>query len=266
MIAALAKAAQAFDQSEYAKAAKRAADFILAKMRDSKGRLYHRFRDSEVAIQGFIDDYAFFIWGLIELYETDFEVKYLQAAIELTEEMIKHFWDEKDGAFYFSADDAEAIFIRRKESYDGATPSGNSVAMLNLLRLGRITANPKFEEKADQIGRAFSRDVLQMPSAYTQMLAALDFALGNPYEIVIAGNSKSEDTKAMLKALKRQFMPNKVIILRPTEVEAPEINRFAGYTKEMLSIEGKATAYVCQNYSCKQPTTDRDKMLEFFRR
>ncbi|MFQ6039460.1 MAG: thioredoxin domain-containing protein [Candidatus Poribacteria bacterium] len=264
MIAAMAKAAQAFDRPEYANAAEKAADFILAKMCDSKGRLYHRFRDDEVAIQGFIDDYAFFTWGLIELYEADFEVKYLKAAVELTEEMIKRFWDEKDGAFYFIADDAEHVIIRRKESYDSATPSGNSVAMLNLLRLGRMTANTEFEDKAVQIGRVFSRDVLQAPSAYTQMLSALDFALGNPYEIVIAGDSKSDDTKAMLQALRKQFVPNKAVILRPTEVESPEIIRLAAYTKDMLSMKGNATAYVCQNYSCRQPTTDIEKMLELF--
>ncbi|MBM3241464.1 thioredoxin domain-containing protein [Candidatus Poribacteria bacterium] len=265
MIAAMAKAAQAFDQAEYINASKKAADFILAKMMDSRGRLYHRYREGEVAIQGFLDDYAFLIWGLIEIYETDFEVKYLKVALELTEEMIKHFWDEKGGAFYFTADDAESVILRRKEIYDGATPSGNSVAMLNLLRLGRIMANPEFEEKARQIGRAFSKDISQSPSVYTQMMAALDFEIGNPYEIVLVGNSKSDDMKAMLKALRERFIPNKVIILRPTEVESPEIIRLANYTKDMLSIDGKTTAYVCQNYSCKQPTTDIGKMLELFR-
>ena len=266
MIAAMAKAAQTFDNPEYANAAKKAADFILLKIRNSEGKLYHRYRDGEIAIQGFLDDYAFFIWGLIEIYETDFDVKYLKVALELTEEMIKHFWDEKSGGFYFTADDAESVILRRKEIYDGATPSGNSVAMLNLLRLGRMTANTEFEEKAVQIGRAFSKNISQSPVAYTQLMAALDFELGNPYEIVLAGNSQSAETKAMLKALRERFIPNKAVILRPTEVESPEIIYLADYTRDMSSIDGKTTAYVCQNYSCKQPTTEIEKMLELFDR
>ena len=278
MIAAMAKAAQTFDNPEYANTARKAADFILLKMRNSEGKLYHRYRkgdtdsaqaedvNGEVAIQGFLDDYAFFIWGLIEIYETDFDVKYLKVALELTEEMIKHFWDEKGGGFYFTADDSESVILRRKEIYDGATPSGNSVAMLNLLRLGRMTANTVFEEKAVQIGRAFSKEVSQSPLAYTQLMAALDFELGNPYEIVLVGNSQSADTKSMLKAIRKQFIPNKAVILRPTEIESPEIIYLADYAKDMSSIDGKTTAYVCQNYSCKQPTTDIEKMLELFDR
>ncbi|MBC8233602.1 thioredoxin domain-containing protein, partial [bacterium] len=298
MIAAMAKAAQTFDNPEYANAARKAADFILLKMRNSEGKLYHRYRkgdtdsaqaedvNGEVAIQGFLDDYAFFIWGLIEIYETDFDVKYLKVALELTEEMIKHFWDEKSGGFYFTADDAESVILRRKEIYDGATPSGNSVAMLNLLRLGRMTANTEFEEKAVQIGRTFSKDVSQSPLAYTQLMSALDFELGNPYEIVLVGNSQSADTKAMLQAIREQFIPNKAVILCPTEVESPEIIHLADYTRDMASrgyfvnrfaaltdafglrssIDGKTTAYVCQNYSCKQPTTEIEKMLELFDR
>jgi len=140
-----------------------------------------------------------------------------------------------------------------------------------------MTANTEFEEKAVQIGRAFSKDVRfahrrlrltvsQSPLAYTQLMAALDFELGNPYEIVLVGNSQSADTKAMLKALRKQFIPNKAVILCPTEVESPEIVRLADYTRDMSSIDGKTTAYVCQNYSCKQPTTDIEKMLELFDR
>ena len=140
MIAALAKGAQVFDEPKYAEVAKRAADFILTDMRRADGRILHRYREGHAAIQANADDYAFLIWGLLELYETIFDVHYLRTALDLNSEMIKYFWDEQDGGFYFTADDAEELIVRQKEIYDGAIPSGNSVAVLNLFRLARITA------------------------------------------------------------------------------------------------------------------------------
>ncbi|GAH94454.1 unnamed protein product, partial [marine sediment metagenome] len=180
----------------------------------------------------------------------------------LNRDLIEHFWDDNNGGFYFVADDGENLLVRQKEIYDGAIPSGNSVEMLNMLRLGRITANYDFEEKAARIGRAFSRNVKQSPSAYTQLMVAVDFGVGPSYEVIIAGNSQAEDTKEMLKAIRTQFIPNKVMILRPTEQESPDSDHLAEFTKHHLSIEGKATAYVCLNYNCRLPTTDVNKMLE----
>ena len=262
MMAALARASGALDEPQYAEAARRTADFILTRMRDSKGRLYHRYRDGETAIPAFLDDYAFLAWGLIELYEATFEIAYLRTALDLNTSMLRHFWDERSGGLYSTADDSESLLVRQKEIYNGAMPSGNSAAMLNLLRLARMTANSELEEKAAQIGRVFSSSVLQSPASHTQLMAALDFAVGPTYEVVIAGNSQADDTTHMLRALRKEFIPNKVVLLRPTEVELPEIARLAEFTKYLSSKEGKATAYVCQNYSCKLPTTDIGKMLE----
>lgn len=262
MIAALAKGAQVFGEPRYAEAAQRAVDFIFKNMRKPDGRLLHRYRDGQANIEGNLDDYAFLIWGLIELYESTFDANYLQSAIDLNSSLIKHFWDNKGGGFYFTADDSESLIVRQKEIYDGATPSGNSVAMLNLLRLGRITANPDLEEKASKIGHAFSNMVRQFPGVFTQLMVALDFALGPSYEVVIVGNSQSEDTKAMLNAIGRQFVPNKVVLLRPTEKESPDITRIAEFTKNQSSLGSKATAYVCLNYVCNFPTTDINKMIE----
>jgi uncharacterized protein len=262
MIAALAKGAQAFNEPSYAESAKRAVDFIFKNMRKPDGRLLHRYRDGQADIRANVDDYAFLIWGLIELYESTFDVNYLQTAIDLNRDLIKHFWDDKDGGFYFTADDGESLLVRHKEIYDSAIPSGNSVAMLNLLRLGRITANSDFEEKAAKIGRAFSKMVKQFPAAHTQLMVAVDFGIGPSYEVAIVGNSQAEDTKAMLRAVGKQFVPNKVVILHPTEKESPDIIRIAEFTKNQSSLGGKATAYVCLNYVCKLPTTDVNKMLE----
>jgi hypothetical protein len=262
MIAALAKGAQVCNEPEYADAAKRAADFILTDMRRPDGRILHRYRDGHAAILANVDDYAFLIWGLLELYETVFDVHYLQTALNLNSEMIRYFWDEQNGGFYFTADDAEELIVRQKDIYDGAIPSGNSVAVLNLFRLARITANSDLEDKANKIMLAFSKDVKSVPSGYTQMMVGLDFGIGPSYEIVIVGNPEAKDTKEMLNFLRKHFVPNKVVLLRPSDQEEPDIIRLAKFTEYQSSFDGKATAYVWLDYACKMPTTDTEEMLK----
>jgi uncharacterized protein YyaL (SSP411 family) len=262
MIAALAKGGMVFDEPKYLEAARRAVDFILNRLTTPDGRLLHRYREGEAALVATLDDYAFFIWGLIELYEATFDIGYLKIALRLNDDMIKHYWDEKNGGFYLTPDDGEALIVRPKEIYDGAIPSGNSVAMLNLLKLAKITANPDFERKAIGIVRAFSRIVKQLPLAHTQLMIALDFALGPSYEVVVVGKPGSEDTNKMLKSLHRPFVPNKVVVFCSTEKGYPGIEEIAEFAKNYSALNGKATAYVCINYECGLPTTDVDKMLE----
>ena len=261
MIASLAKAAQVFDEPRYADAARRATDFILARLVDGRGRLYHRYREDEAAIAGFLDDYAFLTWGLIELYETTFEPHYLGKALDLTEMTIDHFWDGEKGGFFFTADDADTVLVRKKEVYDGAVPSGNSVAMINLLRLARLTGRSEYEEKAAALARTFSDAIMRSPGAATHLMIALDFARGPAYEVVIVGDLHAEDTRTMVKSLRSVFVPNKVVLLRPTEEGAPDIACLAGFTKDLTSLNGKATAYVCKAFHCALPTTDVHQML-----
>ena len=261
MIAAFAKGAQVFGEPLYEAAARRSADFILAQMTDTRGRLYHRYRDGEAAVSAFLDDYVFLTWGLIELYETTFEPSYLHRALDCTTMMLKHFWDGETGGFYFAADDTDTILTRKKEMYDGAVPSGNAVAMLNLLRLARLTAHPEFEEKAAHISRAFSHIVSQAPGAYTQLMIALDFAQGPAYEVVIVGGPGAEDTTAMIRTLRGAFMPNAVVLFRPAGEEVSDITHVAEFTKDLSSLNDKATAYVCKDFRCDLPTTEAHTML-----
>jgi uncharacterized protein YyaL (SSP411 family) len=230
-------------------------------MVDAKGRLYHRYRDGEAAIGAFLDDYAFLTWGLIEVYETTFETSYLQRALDLNAMMLEHFWDGEGGGFYFTADDADRVLVRKKEIYDGAVPSGNAVAMLNLLRLARLTGHQEYEEKAAALSRTFSDAIAPSPGAHTQFMIALDLARGPSYEVVIVGDSQAEDTKAMIRSLRKAFVPNKVVIFRPTNEEAPAITRLAGFTKDLLCLNKKATAYVCRAFRCELPTTEAHQML-----
>jgi len=262
MIAALSQGYQVFHKPEYLDAAKRAADFILGTLRTSDGLTLHRYRDGEAGMPAHVDDYAFLVWGLLDLYEAGFEVRYLKSAQNLTQELLDRFWDASAGGFFFTADDGEQLILRKKEIYDGATPSGNSVAMLNLLRLARITGDPELEHRAHLIGRTFSGNVRQFPSGYTQLLAALEFAQGPSHEVVIVGQSAGADTERMLRQLNRPFLPNKVVLLRPADEASPEIADIAKYTKDQHSIDGQATAYVCVNYSCELPTTDTRRMLQ----
>jgi len=261
MIAAFAKGAQVFDDPLYLEAAKRALSFIFEHMTDEKRRLLHRYRDGEAGLTGNIDDYAFLIWGLLELYETDFDVRYLKRAIELNDILIKHFWDQEKGGFYFTPDYGEKLIIRQKEVYDGAIPSGNSVSVLNLLRLSRITGKEDFEEKAYRTGKTFSVEVKKLPLAHTCLMAALDFALGPSFEVVIAGEAGKEDTGDLLKELRKNFLPCKIVLLSSKE-EGYGITDIAGFTKNLSTVDNKATVYVCSNYTCNFPVTDKKKMLE----
>ena len=262
MIAALARAARVFDDPAYAKAARRAAAFLLRTMRQKDGRLLHRYRNGDAAIPGALDDYAFLIWSLLELYETTFDVDHLKTALALNEQCLAHFWDKEHGAFFFAPDDGEALIVRQKEAYDSAIPSGNSVMMMNLLWLARLTGQADLEKKADELGSFFARTVFQQPSGFTAMLMGLDFGLGPSFEVVVAGDPEAADTQAMLTALRAPYVPNKVVLLRPDQDEqTPAIAEVAPFTEAQHSRDGAATAYVCRHFQCEQPTTDIAQML-----
>jgi uncharacterized protein YyaL (SSP411 family) len=260
MISGLAFGSRVLDDPQYKEAAEKSAKFILATLVRKDGRLLHRYRDGEAGILGTLEDYAFFIHGLIDLYEATFKEEYLKEAKRLTEDMIKLFWDEKEGGFFFTATDAEKLLIREKEIYDGAIPSGNSVAALDLFRMGRLTLNREWEKKAEEYFKAFGQELSSGPSAYAQSMMALDFAIGHSREIVLAGQKDDSQTQEMLKSLYSRFIPNKVVILRPSlDDEAKPIIALVPFVENQKNLNGKTTAYVCENYNCKFPTTDIKK-------
>ena len=262
MIAALSKASQVFNEPECANAAKKAVNFILKSMCNSQNRLYHRYRDGETKVNGLLTDYAFSVWGLIELYEAVFDAEYLQKAVELTEIMMKHFWDEKQGGFYLTLDDADTPLVRDKEIYDGAMPSGNSVACLNLIRLAHMTGDSRYEQKATQLLRSFASSVSRAPLACTQLMNAIDFAIGPSCEIILVGEPDRADTKQMINALRSRFAPRKVVLLNPSRNQSPVSQYQETVVQGLINKEGKATAYVCCNRVCQPPTIDPEKMME----
>jgi hypothetical protein len=247
MISAFAKAAQIFKKKIYSETAIKAADFILLKMFDSEGRLLHRYREGEAAIFGIVDDYAFLIAALLDLYETTFTVKYLKQALKLNDDLLKHFWHNEVGGFFFTPDYGEKLIARQKEIYDGAVPSGNSAAMLNLLRIARITANTKYEKKAEIINKIFSSTVSKYPSGFTQFLIALDFANGPSKEIIISGM----DYHSFLSYIYEKFIPSG-IVLKISSQKDP-IVELAPYLKDYLPSDNKTKVFVCENYICNLP-------------
>jgi uncharacterized protein YyaL (SSP411 family) len=258
MIAALARGALLDDA--YPAAAKKAADFVLSHMRAADGRLWHRYREGKASIKANLDDYAFMIMGLIELYQASFEAPYLAAAKELADLMIEYFWDNEEGGFFFTPSDGEELLIRRKESLDNALPSGNSAAMTELLRLARLTGEMSYEEIAIRIGRRFAASAAEYPSLHPYMMTAVDFLAGPAFEIVIVGSKDDEKLPELQKRLLSAFVPNKVVLFKPHQEESTgestDIERIAPYTRYQVALDGQLTVYVCSNFVCELPTTD----------
>jgi hypothetical protein len=261
MIAALAQGARILNKPEYEQAARKAAEFIRSRMIDKDGRLFHRFREGELAVEAHAADYAFLIHGLLNLYQTTFDITFAEQAQVLQEKMIEDFWDEPNGGFYSTPKASVDLPVRPKELYDGAIPSANSVALYNLVSLSRLTGDPRWEDRAQSLIRAFAGTVKTQPQAFTYFLCALDFALRPGQEVIITGQPQAADTRQLLAALNLNFSPNKVAIVK-TDQNAERLAKFAGYTDGLQVIEGKATAHVCRDGSCTDSTTDTQIMLD----
>jgi uncharacterized protein YyaL (SSP411 family) len=249
MIAAFAKAGRALHEPQYLKAAKDAADFLLHTMRDKQGKLWHRYRHGDAAIDGHLDDYAFVVWGLIELYQASYDSTYLQAALDLNTHMLQDF-SATDGGLYLAAANADDLLIRPIDAWDGALPSGNAVAAENMVRLARLTADTELEEKAAHIFTAFSSLITQVPVGFTSMLSALSLAEGDSMEVVFAGDRHTRDAQAMLDIFNASYLPDAVSLWRDDATQA-----LVPFIRLQTPIQNKVTVYVCNNFQCNQPVT-----------
>ena len=262
MIAALAKAAIVLDEPVSLDAAEKAAEFVLHSI--SKGeRLLKRYRNGVAALDAHLDDYAFMAWGLLELYEATFATKYLSQSLDLMNIMVEDFWDDKNGGFFLGSDQSEKLIVRSKTAYDGAIPSGNSVAVMNMVKLTRITGNTNWAELAEKTIRAFSEDVNRAPTGYTLMLTGFMFDTQNSKEIVIVGDSRNRNTTKFLHTIRASYAPHKVLLFKDTSVSDNRLEQLANWTSTQNSINGKPTAYVCKNFACNQPTSDLQTALSF---
>ena len=262
MIAALAKAARAFDDEELANRARRAADGLMAQLALPNGRLLHRLRLGEAAIPGMLDDYAFLAWGLIELYQTVFETTYLGQAVVLAKALLAHFGDGEAGGFFLTPDDGEALLLRQKIFYDAAIPSGNSVAFFVLTTLFRLTGDTTYKESAAALARAMTPRLAEHASGHAFFLCGLSQLLARASEVTIAGDPASPDTQALARAIFTQYLPEAAVVLRPADEDEPDIVALAPFTRYQLPADGHAAAHVCRGGSCQPPTTDVATMLK----
>lgn len=259
MIGALALGGRVLQEPRYTQAARQAADFVLAHLaRD--GQLLHRYRDGQADIPAFLDDYAFLAWGLTDLYEAAFEAADLAKAKELARQMIEFFWDREGGGFFLSGSRNEPLIATRKELYDGALPSGNSVAALALLRVAGLTQDRELEALAERMMQTFANEAGQLPSAFPQFMIAADWWLGPSQEIVIAGDPDAADTRRLLDVVRQRFLPRAALILHPPGGQGEDIERLAPFVKTQQPLEGRATAYVCERGACQLPVTDPQQL------
>jgi len=259
---ALSRAAQATGEQKYADAAGDLANYLIEVMLNDSGELNHLPENGDVVISGFLDDYSFVIQGLRQFYQVKFEPKYLAVAIQLQERQLEHFWDEDQGGFFFTADGNEELFIRQKEIYDGAMPSGNSTAALNLYYLGRLAEKPEWESLAMAIGTAFSTQVKRAPRGFSALLQSVQVQINGSREIVISGNA--DDLAAATSVLRKVYDPFKLMLYRPNQ-DFDEIENISGFLAYQKAIDQALTVYICENYACQQPITDIDALEETLR-
>jgi uncharacterized protein YyaL (SSP411 family) len=261
MIAALARSGRVCGRADHVDRAVSAAEFISNRLSQQDGALFHRYRDGVAGIDGMLDDYAFLTWGLLELYESTFDERHLERAIAHTRFMLANFLDEDSGGFFMTRRDAEALVARPREVYDGALPSGNSAAALNLMRLSRFTGDMEYDRRGRAVMEAFGAQLARAPMAHCALLFAVDFALGPSFEVVISGQRGGQDVATMAAALESIYLPNRVVLFRPDD-NAEHIGRLAPFAKDQVPGKGGlAAAYVCRDFACQRPTTDAAEML-----
>jgi uncharacterized protein YyaL (SSP411 family) len=257
MLAAFAECAAVLDRDDFRDAAIRNATFLMEKMTytDSDGRLrlYRTYRTGNAKLNGYQEDYAFVADGLLYLYEATFDVRWLNKASELTETLLALFWDEKDSGFFATSSDHETLIQRLKDWDDNATPSGNSVAMEVLLRLTVLTGEERYREAAAKVLRRLGSVIERHPYGFARVLSALDFYLSAPKEIAIIGSLAQSETKALLRTVYTGYLPNRVVVSSDSPVS---VSSAIPLLADRPMREGKPTAYVCENFACKEPVTD----------
>jgi uncharacterized protein YyaL (SSP411 family) len=254
MIAALAKGGRVLDNSLYLSAAEKAVDFLLHNLMREDGRLLARYRQGEAAYLAYLDDYAFLIWSLLELYESTYKPIYLQKALVLNEEMLELFWDEEKKYLYLTGQDSEKILARPREIYDGALPAGNSVAALNLLKLASLTGAYQLEDKAEQLFYSCGQEVEANPMGYTYFLQAYLYSQAPVSTIVLVEGEENKDNSEMVLLLQKGFLPH--IVSLYLSAKTKEIIKIIPFLADYQAVKGKTTAYFCQNKMCQAPIQD----------
>jgi len=267
MISAFARGAQVLGDPNYLEAATRAAEFVRQKLYDDRAHTLRRsYRNGPAGVAGFAEDYAFYVQGLLDLYEATFDTQWLALAEQLESTQDRLFWDGQNGGYFTSAGDDPNIVIRMKEDNDNAEPAASSVAARNLLRLGQIRDSKDWSRRGKKTIEAFSTALNHFPSALPQMLVALDSSLTKPKQIIIAGDPTVTDTHDLLDEVHRHYLPNTIVLLADGGAGQNFLAAKLEEVKGMKPIDGKAAAYVCENFTCKAPVTTREELRKLLGR
>lgn len=256
MISAHARAGLIFGEPRYVDRGVKAAQFILTNL-FIKNRLYRSYKENQAKQIAYLEDYAFFMAALLDLYEATHDIQWLKKAIQLDEILARNFEDKEDGGFFMTSIDHEKMIAREKPNYDGAEPSGNSVAVLNLLRLGEFTLKDRYRIRYEKAFQSFLGDDTSSPLALSEMLLALDFYLDSPKEIIIVTpENKKDEAEPFLDELRKQFLPNRILTVATEGNDIKSHARLIPVARKKFALKGKATAYVCEKGICELPTKD----------
>jgi uncharacterized protein YyaL (SSP411 family) len=259
MLASFAEAAMLLERNDYREIAERNAQFVLENLRRD-GLLLRTYKDGQAKLNAYLEDYAFFVDGLLTLYQTTGTLRWLEEAMALTDRLIEEFWDEEEGGFFYTGKSHEELIVRSKDYLDNATPSGNSVAAEVLLHLAALTGEEAYSRRAVTIFRLLRDPLTRYASAFGRLLGALDFYLSTPKEIAIIGESEAEETRALLREVWTRYLPNKIVV---QAVEgATSAAAIVPLLRERPMVEGRATAYVCENYTCQRPTIQPEELAK----
>ncbi|HSK31272.1 MAG TPA: thioredoxin domain-containing protein, partial [Candidatus Limnocylindria bacterium] len=251
MLSGLAEAIKILDQPAAIEAAKGTIDFIFDKLfRD--GFLLHTFKDGQAKLLGYLDDYAFVIVGLLDMYETTFDQSVLERAMQLTEIMEREFWDERDGGFFYTGKSHEQLIARAKPVFDASIPSGNAMATQALLRLYHCTGNDEYRNRAETVLRSYYEAMASQPFGFAHLLCALDQYMNPAKEIFVVGEPDDEETRALIKQIQSLYLPNKTLQLISPRAGLENVSPLL---QGKAQVNGKTTVYVCQNFTCSAPVT-----------
>jgi uncharacterized protein YyaL (SSP411 family) len=257
MLASFSEAAAILERDDYKAVAEKNADFVLENLRRD-GLLLRTHKDNQSKLNGYLEDYAFFIDGLVALYQATGKLRWMKEAIALTRKMVEEFWDTEDGGFFYTGKSHEELIVRSKDYLDNATPSGNSVAAEGLLHLAALTANEEYARKAVTIFRLMRDPLKRYASAFGRLLGALDFHLSTPKEIAVIGSAEAQETRELLREVWTQYLPNKIVA--QTGGDDPLALEVVPLLRDRTMIEGRPTAYVCEHYTCQQPVTSATEL------
>jgi uncharacterized protein YyaL (SSP411 family) len=257
MLTSFAEASATFDRADYLDIAEANARFLLTHLQKD-GLLLRTYKDGEAKLNAYLEDYACLIDGLISLYEATGELTWIESAVSLADKMIEQFWDDGEGGFFFTGKSHEQLIVRSKEFMDNATPSGNSIATLSLLRLTLLTGDDDYRRRATAVLRLMADQIRRYPSAFGFALSALDFYLDSPLEVVVVGSTDPR-LDELLRTVWQTYLPNRVVALcrKDHDRAAALVPLFAGRD----ALAKQPTAFVCQANTCQQPVTTSDDLL-----